>query len=158
MSNLQSQVVEQIHRQTTKDLMELAEANRALAEKTEHWVATSSNVTLTFTFFYEYLTMTLNFEDGTNVQFEGSAPGIGLGGTGGGHGYAVFNVSPQTLLSMEKTSFRASTLALGGGGIQVAWYEYQHLGVGAYLGSGLFVGLGVGGGIPLGGSGEFTPA
>jgi hypothetical protein len=94
----------------------------------------------------------MRFDDGTVLEFDGSAWGLGLGATGKSIGAGTFNVPPSRLLSEDKILIQVFFLTVGIGGVEISfWNEYEYLGIFA-CGS---IGAGAG---SFGGDGKFIRA
>lgn len=94
----------------------------------------------------------MRFDDGTVLEFDGTAWGIGLGATGKSIGAGTFNVPPSQLLNEDKILIQVFFLTAGIGGVEITfWNEYEYLGIFA-CGS-----IGVGAG-SFGGDGKFSRA
>jgi hypothetical protein len=92
----------------------------------------------------------MRFDDGSVLEFDGSAWGIGLGATGKSIGAGTFNVPPSQLLREDKILIQVFFLTVGIGGVEITfWNEYEYLGIFA-CGS---IGAGAG---SFGGDGKFS--
>lgn len=135
---------------TNKEIKGIAEANANLLQSQATYDCTGELDLSAIIINTSVRIEDMRFDDGTRLEFDGSAWGLGLGATGKSIGAGTFNIPPSQLLSQKKILIQVFFLTVGIGGVEISfWNEYEYLGIFA-CGS---IGAGAG---SFGGDGKFS--
>lgn len=136
---------------TNKEIRGIAEANAGLLKADAASYDCTGELDLSAIIINTSVRISdMRFDDGSTLEFDGSAWGIGLGATGKSIGAGTFNVPPSKLLSEKKILIQVFFLTVGIGGVEISfWNENEYLGIFA-CGS---IGAGAG---SFGGDGKFS--
>jgi hypothetical protein len=153
--------IEQLRKQShdrlkamNESLIHLAEGNKHLKTESATYDCTGELDISALLVYTSVRVDDMRFSDGTNLKYDGSGFGVGLGATGKSIGAGTFNIPPSQLLNQQKVKMQVFFLAAGIGGVEVSfWDEHGSEYFGIFVAGSLGAGAG-----SFGGDGKFSRA